>query len=390
MKQLFAILALSSVVILTVSAQAPQQKAAQKAMQQAARNKQALTQFTWKQSTQVEYDGEVRGTTLEQISFDASGRPKRTRLSPEPESARGLRGRKQRQVQETVQAIMQTAQHYLAPSEMAMRKLMGSADLLRGVSDGQPIVRVEAQGFVHARDSVKATLDGGSLQIAKIEASTFYKDAPMSIDVSYKKLKDGTNVMSRAVVAVPSEDIRVSLEAFEHVKVSGSSQALIPAGKRISVRLIDPVDSDQHAAGQRFRASLAEPVIVNGTVAVPMQADASLELMRVKQSGTISGSEMVELRLVGLLVNGRYVEVVTGPAQIAADSRGAQSAKRIGGLAAAGALVGAIAGGGKGALIGASAGAGAGTVIQMGSGQSVKLPPETLLSFTLTQNAPLH
>jgi hypothetical protein len=121
-----------------------------------------------------------------------------------------------------------------------------------------------------------------------------------------------------------------------------------------------------------------------------MQADASLELMRVKQSGTISGSEMVERRLVGLLVNGRYVEVVTGPAQIAADSRGAQSAKRIGGLAAAGALVGAIAGGGKGALIGASAGAGAGTVIQMGSGQRVKLPPETLLSFTLTQDATLH
>jgi hypothetical protein len=49
-----------------------------------------------------------------------------------------------------------------------------------------------------------------------------------------------------------------------------------------------------------------------------------------------------------------------------------------------GAIIGAVAGGGKGAAIGAGAGAGAGTVAQVAtSGQKVKVPAETRLTFTL-------
>ena len=56
----------------------------------------------------------------------------------------------------------------------------------------------------------------------------------------------------------------------------------------------------------------------------------------------------------------------------------------IGGGAALGALIGAIAGGGKGAAIGAAVGGGGGTAVQaMTKGQQVKIPSETRLDFTL-------
>jgi outer membrane lipoprotein SlyB len=49
-----------------------------------------------------------------------------------------------------------------------------------------------------------------------------------------------------------------------------------------------------------------------------------------------------------------------------------------------GGIIGAIAGGGKGAAIGAAAGAGAGGGIQAASKkQTIKLPSETVLNFTL-------
>jgi hypothetical protein len=58
----------------------------------------------------------------------------------------------------------------------------------------------------------------------------------------------------------------------------------------------------------------------------------------------------------------------------------------IGGTAAVGAIIGAIAGGGKGAAIGGLAGAGAGTTAQViTKGQRVKIPSETRLTFTLDQ-----
>jgi hypothetical protein len=52
----------------------------------------------------------------------------------------------------------------------------------------------------------------------------------------------------------------------------------------------------------------------------------------------------------------------------------------------AGAIIGAIAGGGKGAAIGAAAGGGTGAAVQvLTKGPQVKVPSETLLEFRLQQ-----
>ena len=65
-------------------------------------------------------------------------------------------------------------------------------------------------------------------------------------------------------------------------------------------------------------------------------------------------------------------------------SRGERTAKVAGGTAAVGAIIGAIAGGGKGAAIGAGAGAAAGAGAQViTSGQRVRIPSETRLTFVL-------
>ena len=59
----------------------------------------------------------------------------------------------------------------------------------------------------------------------------------------------------------------------------------------------------------------------------------------------------------------------------------------MGGTAALGAIIGAIAGGGKGAAIGAVSGAGVGAAAQViTKGQTVKIPSESRLTFALRQN----
>ena len=65
-------------------------------------------------------------------------------------------------------------------------------------------------------------------------------------------------------------------------------------------------------------------------------------------------------------------------------SQGASTAKKVGGIAAAGAIIGAIAGGGKGAAIGAAAGGATGAGVQVLTfGEQVKVPCVTLLEFRL-------
>jgi len=65
--------------------------------------------------------------------------------------------------------------------------------------------------------------------------------------------------------------------------------------------------------------------------------------------------------LVSVFVNGKIVDVNTAAVTRESSSRTSRSGKVIGGTAALGAIIGALAGGGKGAAIGAASGAGVGT-----------------------------
>ncbi len=86
------------------------------------------------------------------------------------------------------------------------------------------------------------------------------------------------------------------------------------------------------------------------------------------------------------MVNGRLVDVHTEEVNRSSASRTGKTGQVVGGTAALGAIIGAIAGGGKGAAIGAVSGAAAGGAVQvMTRGEKVKIPSETRLTFTLDQ-----
>jgi len=161
----------------------------------------------------------------------------------------------------------------------------------------------------------------------------------------------------------------------------------IPAGTRISVRTIDAIDSAKNHVGDRFQASLEEPLTIDGNIVVAKGADVYGRLTESKTSGTFTGRSQLQLELTGIVVNGQTVPVVTGEYELTGKSRGASTAKRTVGGAAVGSIIGAIAGGGKGAAIGAGVGAGVGAGSEIiTKGEQVKVPSETLLDFTLQQD----
>ncbi|HEX5412772.1 MAG TPA: BON domain-containing protein [Terriglobia bacterium] len=181
------------------------------------------------------------------------------------------------------------------------------------------------------------------------------------------------------VPPAPAQAADAPPPAPEPVKVT------IPAGTVITVRTVDPIDSSVNKTGDEFAATVDSQVEQNGQVIVPRYSKARLQLVAARTAGRIKGQSEVQVQLVSLAVNGQSYPVSAGVYQQAASSRGKQTAKRVGIGAAVGGIIGAIAGGGKGAAIGAGVGAGAGTGVQMATkGQTVKIPPETKLDFTLS------
>ena len=169
-----------------------------------------------------------------------------------------------------------------------------------------------------------------------------------------------------------------------------SAGIIIPQGTPLTVRMIDSVDSQTNRLGDTFRASVEDPVVVNGQTVIPRGADVTVRLVDDKQSGKISGRTVLTLAATTVNVDGRPVDVTTGDVQEASSSRGARSGKVIGGATVLGAIIGAAAGGGKGAAIGAGSGAAVGTGAEMATkGQRVKIPSETRLTFTLSNDVRL-
>ena len=160
----------------------------------------------------------------------------------------------------------------------------------------------------------------------------------------------------------------------------------VPANTIVSIRTIDSIDSKTNHAGEVFKASLDAPIVVDNRVIVPARADAYIKLVDAKSAGHMTGRSELGLELSSILFQGKTYDVVSSDVKQSGTSRGKQTAERVGGGAALGALIGAIAGGGKGAAIGAAVGGGAGTGVQvLTHGQQVKIPPETRLDFTLQQ-----
>lgn len=164
----------------------------------------------------------------------------------------------------------------------------------------------------------------------------------------------------------------------------------IPAGTVVTIRMIDAVDSKTAQAGQTFRASVDEPIMAGDQTVVPRGADVVTKLVEVKEPGKIAGGGQLTLELVSINIDGDVVDVNSQSVTQAGESRKGQSAKVIGGTAALGAIIGALAAGGKGAAIGAVAGGGAGTAVQvLTKGTEVRIPSETRLTFTLDRAIPL-
>jgi hypothetical protein len=217
-------------------------------------------------------------------------------------------------------------------------------------------------------------------------------DGIQSFDVNeISEIKFGASEHPTAAAPARDEAPRQRVELMRPspepaVAARSANAQEIPAGTALVIRMIDDVDSERDQVGQTFRASLDEAVALDGNVVVPRGADAVVKLVADKQSGRLTGKTELTLDIVSLTVDGRTLEVATQEITQESASRTTQTAQRAGGVAALGAVIGAIAGGGKGAAIGAVSGAAAGGAVQVSTtGQRVRSPSETRLTFTLQQ-----
>jgi hypothetical protein len=170
----------------------------------------------------------------------------------------------------------------------------------------------------------------------------------------------------------------------------GTRRVTVPAGTRILIRTIDPIDSSKQKAGYRFTASLETNLQANNMVVAKRGTLVYGVLSAASSAGKMKGSSELELELTEIVMNGTSYPLLTSTYEIQGKGEGGNTAKKVFGGAGLGALIGGLAGGGKGAGIGVLAGAGLGTAVAATKkGQQLSIPSESLLEFRLLQPAEL-
>jgi len=154
---------------------------------------------------------------------------------------------------------------------------------------------------------------------------------------------------------------------------------VVPLGTNLRVRLNDDLSSKNSRVSDRFTATVVNPSRYEG-------ATLRGHIRSIRKSGTVNGRTTMTLAFDSIdlregrngLLHGQVVRIydadsessrVDEEGRVQSGSRGKQAIKRGGIGAAAGAILGGIAGGGKGAAIGLIVGgaAGAGSLAVQGS-----------------------
>jgi hypothetical protein len=161
----------------------------------------------------------------------------------------------------------------------------------------------------------------------------------------------------------------------------------LTAGTVLTVQTNYTLSTEKQSAGDKFEASLAEPIADGDWVIARAGAAVEGLVVASTKGGRVKGTAQLEVAVTALtLSDGRRIKVETAMATAAAKSEKQKDVGKVAITTGAGAIIGAIAGGGKGAAIGAAVGGAGGTAVVLGTrGKPAEIPARTHVQFQVTK-----
>jgi hypothetical protein len=158
----------------------------------------------------------------------------------------------------------------------------------------------------------------------------------------------------------------------------------IPAGTVVPVRITETLDSKTAQTNDVFHGALAADLGTQGVIALRRGAPIVGRIVEAREAAHFKGQSLLSLELTDIQRGGQKIPVTTDAYVKQGAARGKNTATKAGGGAAFGAIIGALAGGGKGAAIGGLAGAAAGTGVNAATrGEQTVIQTESLVNFQL-------
>lgn len=159
----------------------------------------------------------------------------------------------------------------------------------------------------------------------------------------------------------------------------------IPTGAMLRVRINRTLASNKTPAGTVFDGTVVNDVVAAGFVAIPRGATVQGKVIDSRSSGAVGGRGEMSIQLTQVTLGGKIYPIASDVWEHNGADKTVESINKTLGIGAMGAIIGAIAGGGRGAAIGGGIGAAAGLGSSAASGdRQVLIPAEAIVVFHTT------
>lgn len=260
-----------------------------------------------------------------------------------------------------------------------------------GVKVSGRLVEVQAQDVVlELRDGQKTrvarndivALRGATVAPPPAEPAT---PASRAADPAESAPRSASKGSAKVAPDRPAEKLAPPPPAFREVTV--------PAGTVLPIELRTTVGSETSQVEDQVRGTIRRAVIVDDVEVIPAGSTVAGVVTEAERSGRVKGLARVAFRFSSLDVPGDAERVTIRTSSIAreAEATKKKDATKIGGGAAAGAVIGGLLGGGDGAAKGAAIGGAAGTGVVLSTrGKEITVPAGTSVSTKLTEPVTLR
>ena len=164
---------------------------------------------------------------------------------------------------------------------------------------------------------------------------------------------------------------------------------IVPSAAVVGLQIETAVSSERARVEDRVEARVTRDLAVDGRTAIPAGTRVVGSVTLVEKGGKVHEKARLGVRFHTLVfADGTELPFRTDPIMREGDSPSGESARKIGGAAVGGAILGAIIGGKKGAIVGGATGAAGGTAVVMaGDRNAATLPVGAVVTVRLS--APL-
>ena len=188
------------------------------------KNQFQLRGYQWQESVSVMVDGHQAAPRQSLCRYAADGTVLKTPLGPTDSNAKHggpLRRHMIEEKQEEIAEVGRVAAQYLLPDPNRFRDSV-AAGRVALESDSQGGTTVAFRDYQKPGDEMKLILDPASMQVVRIEISTYLDNGRSSVveQIRFARLADGTLYPAQTTIQAPAKKILISTTSTNYVRLA--------------------------------------------------------------------------------------------------------------------------------------------------------------------------